>query len=84
MAKRKPALPSLFDEEDDVPAPAPQAEELPPSKWQEVPQAVFDSWSDARQFSYCAARDLDSALHAETLEEAQWFHERSKYYQKKV
>lgn len=30
--------------------------------WQEVPQALFLSWSSARQLDYCARRDEDSAL----------------------
>lgn len=29
--------------------------------FREAPQAVFDSWSLARQLSYCAVRDRDSA-----------------------
>jgi hypothetical protein len=33
--------------------------------WNEVPQALFLSWSPAMQQSYCAARDRDSAAHAE-------------------
>jgi hypothetical protein len=34
-------------------------------QWNEVPQALFLSWSPAMQRSYCAARDRDSAEHAE-------------------
>ena len=34
--------------------------------WQEVPQARFLSWSDARQRAYCALRDKDSM----TMEQA--------------
>jgi len=30
--------------------------------WQEVPQALFLSWSHARQLDYCARRDEDSAV----------------------
>lgn len=33
------------------------------SEWNEVPQALFDSWSPSRQLSYCAARDEHSATH---------------------
>ena len=34
------------------------------SPWREVPQALFLSWSDVRQRSYCVARDEDAALSA--------------------
>jgi hypothetical protein len=40
------------------------AERLPPSTWREVPQALFLSWPDERQRSYCVARDRDSATYA--------------------
>ena len=36
------------------------------SEWHEVPQALFLSWSDARQRSYCAIRDEDALLSAES------------------
>lgn len=32
------------------------------SEWQEVPQALFLSWSPQMQAAYCAARDEDAAL----------------------
>lgn len=41
------------------------AADLPVSDWQEVPQARFLSWSDEMQRAYCAARDDDSAAHAD-------------------
>lgn len=57
-------------------------DELPRSKWREVPQALFMSWSEARQLSYCVARDEDAALYATTLEEARWYQERAKSYER--
>lgn len=36
----------------------------PAREWREVSQALFLSWSDAMQRSYCKARDLDSATTA--------------------
>lgn len=56
------------------------ADDLPRSAWREVPQALFLSWSEARQLSYCAARDEDAALHATTLEEARWYQARARSY----
>lgn len=32
------------------------------STWQEVPAALFLSWSAARQYEYCARRDEDAML----------------------
>ena len=55
-------------------------DDLPRSTWQEVPQALFESWSDARQLAYCALRDEDGALYANTLEEALWFQARGRSY----
>lgn len=34
--------------------------------WQEVPQALFLSWSEARQLDYCARRDEDAAEHEDS------------------
>lgn len=64
--------PSLFDDE---PVPIVQ------STWCEVPQALYLSWSTARQLSYCAARDEDSALDRDTTEEqALWYLQRAQSY----
>lgn len=52
---------------------------LPRAPWREVPQAVFLSWSTARQLSYCAARDRD----AEGLDDglAEFYRERAASYE---
>lgn len=57
-----------------------QADEESESAWQEVPQALFLSWSPARQAAYCAARDEDSAEHSLTYDEALWYLARAKSY----
>lgn len=80
MVKRREPLPSLFDDEPEEKAPP--EDELPRSSWQEVPQAVFDGWSDERQLAYCAARDMDAALYAMDLSDAQWFKQRALLYRK--
>ncbi len=49
------------------------AERLLPSIWHEVPAARFLSWSPAMQYAYCAARDRDSAEHAENDEWRQFY-----------
>ena len=61
---------SFFDD----PAPAPVEPE-----WQEVPQAVYFSWSDARQIEYSARRDEDAAKHAEGAMK-EFFTERARCY----
>lgn len=66
---------SMFEEEASD-----EQVDLPRSTWKEVPQALFDSWSNERQLAYCAARDEDGALYAVTMEEAQWFAARSQWY----
>lgn len=38
-----------------------QEAQTPPVLWQEVPQALFNSWSVAQQFAYCAERDRNAA-----------------------
>lgn len=73
----------LFDLLDDDPGgePCSQAGESPAtSLWREVPQALFLSWSEARQLSYCAARDEDAATYATTPEEVLWYKERARSY----
>jgi hypothetical protein len=82
MAKRRNYDgPSLFDEPDPTSEPAAQSiDAQPQSDWQEVPQTLFLSWSQARQFAYCAARDEDAAEFSETYAEAQWYMERASAY----
>ena len=63
---------SLFDD--------PEPEIVMRPEWREVPQALFLSWSEARQLSYCAARDEDSALDATSDEEMEWFLQRAMDY----
>lgn len=50
-------------------------------EWHEVPQARFMSWPLAQQLAYCAARDIDSAAEADTLEEIEFFQQRARMYQ---
>lgn len=42
-------------------------------EWVEVSQAVYDSWSAARQLAYCAARDEDTAAAPEQDEDLRAF-----------
>lgn len=53
-------------------------------EWREVPQPLFLSWSAARQAAYCARRDENSALTADSPEEARWFLARSKLYKEMI
>ena len=55
-----------------------------PCSWNEVPQALFLSWSTARQLAYCAARDESAVAdeYATTLKEAEWFMNRAAGYRK--
>jgi hypothetical protein len=62
----------------DMPSDTMEAGERSP--WREVPQALFLSWSPARQYAYCAARDEDSARCAYTDAEAEWFRQRARDY----
>lgn len=50
------------------------------SSWREVPAALYLSWSPQRQHAYCAARDEDAALHADTTIEAEWYLARARAY----
>lgn len=50
--------------------------------WEEVSQAVFLSWSEARQLSYCAARDENAILFCDHLDEALWFQWRAEKYRR--
>jgi len=47
-------------------------------EWQEVPQALFLSWSEARQLAYCAARD--EAPQASYHPSQQFYQERAAAY----
>jgi hypothetical protein len=46
--------------------------------WQEVPQALFLSWSERRQYSYCMLRDLNSSI--DEPENEAWYLERAESY----
>ena len=61
-----------LDSDDDLP------------DWEEVPQARFLSWSPEMQFAYCARRDQDSALRAESVEEFDWFTARAARYKELI
>lgn len=76
MAKRKFDQPSfdfgpISSIEETCPA---------PSSVQDIPQALFLSWSDAMQLAYCARRDEDSAVHAENEEWRQFYLARAEGY----
>lgn len=69
----------LFDLNEPNPAPA-WKPSWPVSSWREVPQARFLSWSPARQLSYCALRDEDSAKYALDSSWAEFYTNRAKMY----
>jgi hypothetical protein len=50
----------------ESPAIVTECSDLPYSTWREVPQALFLSWSPAMQLAYCARRDEDAILSAES------------------
>ena len=52
--------------------------------WREVPQALFLSWSVARQFDYCARRDRDAARSCLNQKDAAWYLERALSYMEMV
>lgn len=59
-------------------APAPTSD-----KWNEVPRALFSSWSRARQLDYCLRRDLASAADPKCWEgnlDKSWFLTRAEGY----
>lgn len=51
-----------------------------PPAWREVPQALFLSWSEARQLDWCARRDEDAALREEREHHRQFYKERAEAY----
>lgn len=65
-------------------APCQTGEVTPPrlstSSWNEVPQALFLSWSPAMQRAYCSRRDADSSLHAYDPTWAEFFEARALRY----
>jgi len=67
---------SLFDLPDDEVDEVTAA--LPPI-WQEVPQALYLSWSDRMQYAYCARRDDDAAKDAEGAMK-EFYEERARCY----
>jgi hypothetical protein len=77
MARRKVLDdgPGLFDDPDPP---------RPESDWEEVPQARFDSWPEAMQLAYCAARDYDSAEHADDVATQKFYIERADLYSKRL
>lgn len=81
-AKRRPTddTPSLFD---DPPVDA-EAPDETPEDWQEVPAARFLSWSPRMQAAYCRDRDLNSAQHADTLRELEFYRDRAAGYAEDV
>lgn len=67
---------SLFDLPPNETVKVPE----PSRDWHEVPQALFESWSRARQFAYCAARDDHSARQAHSAKDAEFFRHRASAY----
>jgi len=81
MKARKPVDDgrSLFDEVIETDDKIIETDDI----WFEVPQALFLSWSAARQYAYCAERDLRASLeYATSPEEERWFYERAVSYEK--
>jgi hypothetical protein len=78
MTKHSNLTPSLFDEPELVAAVVEEEEDDP--DWDEVPQAVFLSWSVARQLDYCWRRDLTSAVSSEPTPSAEFFLQRAAAY----
>ncbi len=79
--------PSLFDEPETEPEQsrteqAEATDETELDDWHEVPAARFLSWSAVAQFGYCRKRDLDSALRADNNDDAQFFLDRAKMYER--
>jgi hypothetical protein len=75
--------PSLFDEPDPVPVVVEQSSDDDTGdddEWHEVPQAVFLSWSDARQWDHCWRRDLHAATHADDTYWQRFFLDRAAAY----
>jgi len=52
----------------------------PVREWNEVPQALFLSWSDAMQLAYCRTRDLQSASETDDATEKAWYLTRAELY----
>ena len=58
-----------------------EPEEAPPRKeWQEVPFALFISWSLKMQYKYCADRDKDAAEICDDQEMKEWYLWRAEKY----
>lgn len=68
--------PDLFDEPEDA------SEQK--DAWQEVPQALFLSWSRAMQLAYCARRDDHAASQEDNYDIALWFTERAEMYRELI
>lgn len=76
--------PSLFDEVDAPSEPTEPADVNAESEWQEVPQERYLSWTKCEQYRYCAARDYDAAVYADTADESEWFIARAKMYEEMI
>lgn len=72
---------NLFDV-DETSAPSESASSPQTlSTWNEVPPALFLSWSTARQLNYCARRDRHSASEALDPEWRQFYEDRAEGYE---
>lgn len=54
------------------------------SRWREVPQPLFDSWSVPMQLVYCATRDEDSAATTYDPEWAEFYAARAALYREMI
>ncbi len=54
---------------------------IPQNQWREVPQARYLSWSEGQQLAYNAARDRDSAEHANDDEWREFYLRRAESYE---
>ncbi len=77
--KRDELTPSLFDDPPVVEDVADDAD-ADTDEWVEVGQAHFLSWSRAMQLHYCWRRDLDSAVHALSNDDAAFYLQRAASY----
>ena len=90
MTKKRDSRQAAFNFDDDTdlavfPPPSPWCPKGVSSSpvWQEVPQALYLSWSEPMQLAYCARRDEDMAQHAEE-EDRQFYLDRAQMYKEGI
>lgn len=74
--------PGLFDEPEPEPVVEQPSDDDTDDDWNEVPQAVFLSWSNARQWDHCWRRDLHAATHTDDADMQTFFLERATDYKR--